>query len=154
MSDNRQTASNELRSPGRLLQASFADNLLFMFSSSFPMVTVSELGALPTLVRKMSSRKALRRLMVETGIPSSVLETPKARIPLEAMVRLFSSASQNVGEEDFGLRVGEGTGLDDFGDWAAYAASARDLRAGLHRICDMSTAVRKSAIGRSKSRPL
>ncbi len=100
------------------------------------MTTVSELGPLPALVSDMSGGRALRRLLTNMGIPTAVLDTPHARIPLEAMVRLFDAAAREVGDDDFGLRVGRGTGLSDFGDWVAYGAGARNLGAGLSRLCD------------------
>lgn len=107
-----------------------------MLSTHIPMTTASELGSLPALVREASGSRALRRLFNKTGVPTSVLETPDARIPLEAMVNLFASAAREVGVDDFGLHVGNGTGLEDFGDWVAYAAGARDLGKGLERLCD------------------
>lgn len=106
-----------------------------MLRAHIPMTTVSELGSLPALVREASGERALRRLLSDAGIPTSVLEAPQARIPLEAMVDLFDTAARNVGDEYFGLRVGSGTGLDDFGDWVAYAVGARDLGMGLERLC-------------------
>ncbi|MGI9514170.1 MAG: AraC family transcriptional regulator ligand-binding domain-containing protein, partial [Anderseniella sp.] len=112
------------------------DTLRSMFKAHIPMVTVSELGALPALVREASGGRALRRLLASLGIPTAVLDTPQARIPMEAMIQLFDAAAREVGDDDFGLRVGRGTGLEDFGDWAAYAAGGRDLGAGIRRLCD------------------
>lgn len=114
----------------------FAVTLLGVFDSSIPMTTASELGALPELVREMSGAKALSRLLKENGFPTTVLDTPDAKIPLQATIQLFDAAAREVGEYGFGLRVGQGTGLEDFGDWAVYSLGARNLEEGLHRVCD------------------
>lgn len=106
-----------------------------MLNKSIPLTTASEMGTLPSLIRKHSGRRGLNRLLSAVGIPSAVLDDPNAMIPLEAMVQLFDAAARHVGEEDFGLLVGRGTGLDDFGDWAAYGVGARNLGKGLERIC-------------------
>lgn len=51
------------------------------------------------------------------------------------MVRAFAAAAQEVGEEDFGLRVGRDMSLSAYGDWAAYCAGAKTLGEGLQRVC-------------------
>ncbi|MGI9355497.1 MAG: AraC family transcriptional regulator ligand-binding domain-containing protein [Rhizobiaceae bacterium] len=107
-----------------------------MLRTHIPTVTASELGALPAVVRESSGGRGLRRLLAESGIPTAVLDTPQARIPTEAMVQLFDAAAREVGDDDFGLRVGRGTGLEDFGDWVAYAAGGCNLGAALRRLCD------------------
>ena len=106
-----------------------------MLNKSIPLTTASEMGTLPSLIREHSGRRGLNRLMSAVGIPSAVLDDPNAMIPLEAMVQLFDAAGRHVGEEEFGLLVGRGTGLVDFGDWAAFGVSARTLGKGLERIC-------------------
>ncbi|WP_068309949.1 helix-turn-helix domain-containing protein [Aliiruegeria sabulilitoris] len=99
------------------------------------MTTVAGWGPLPELVREMSGERTLRRVLEAAGIPVGVLDAPQQRIPIARMVQLFEGATRAVGEETFGLRVGRGTQLADYGDWAGYCAGARTLADGLERVC-------------------
>lgn len=76
---------------------------------------------------------ALRRVLAAEGVPAGLIEKPEALIPLPAMFGLFERAARMGGEDLFGLRVGERMEPKDFGLWARYTVSGRNLAVMIQR---------------------
>jgi AraC-like DNA-binding protein len=96
--------------------------------------TASGLGPLPRLLEDMGGRTAVRRVFKNAGVPLDLIENRRTHLPIRDMIALFSQAAIDLGDADFGLRVGAHMSTIDFGPWARYALAAQNLGAMLERM--------------------
>lgn len=71
-----------------------------------PLTTATGMGPLPSVLEKMSGRRAVYRVFQETGIPLELVEQRDLKIPLAAMIALFNRA-----EKEAAMRL-SGSGWD------------------------------------------
>ncbi|WP_171179642.1 AraC family transcriptional regulator [Ruegeria sp. HKCCD8929] len=77
---------------------------------------------------------AVERAFDKADLPIDVVEDRSLRIPMSAMVKVFSEAERLSGDPQFGLRVGLEMKGTDLGAWFEYATQAPSLRLGIQRL--------------------
>lgn len=92
------------------------------------------MGPLPAMVEELAGFPALERTFRASGLSLSLLDHRDTRIPLESMHRLYDVAAREVGDADFGLRVGQRMDPFSYGDWGNYLSSGRTLGGAIRRM--------------------
>jgi AraC-like DNA-binding protein len=100
--------------------------------SRFRLTGVSGLGPLARVCESVGDG-VLDRVLRGAGVPASLIASPDAMIPLQAMYAVFGESARAAGDELFGLRVGEAMHPADFGIWVRYALAARTAREMIRR---------------------
>lgn len=98
------------------------------------MTTATGLGPLPEMLEERESRKAVRRLFAEQGVPLQLVHDRQHRLPLATMAALFDGAARRAGDAGFGLDVGARMPPGDYGLWVRYAMQAPTLADAIMRI--------------------
>lgn len=98
------------------------------------MTTASGMGSLPDLVEEMVGAPGLERVFRRSGLPLELTAERSIRVPMAAMVDLFSEAARETGRRDFGLQVGLRMRPSDYGLWMEYSLAAPTLRAAIARL--------------------
>jgi AraC-like DNA-binding protein len=82
----------------------------------------------------MAGRAALHRVFEQERVPIALIENREMRLPLWALSALIERGSHEAGERIFGARVGETMSPVNYGLWAEYGRSGRNLAVGLRRV--------------------
>jgi len=104
-----------------------------MTAANIALTRARGMGRLPGLVEQAVGWGSLERLFWRLDLPVAVIAEPDIVIPLEVMVDLFEEASREVGDQNFGLRVGKSMTFADYGMWGRYLGSAPTLAKALVR---------------------
>jgi len=104
-----------------------------MAPSAIAMTSLRGLGPLPRIVADAAGPDALDRLYVAHGLPVEP-DLARGMIPVDTMMGLFEDAARLIGDETFGLRVGDTMVPQDYGPWVTYAMAAPVLREALDRL--------------------
>ena len=98
-----------------------------------PMTKATGFGALPELLEKRASQRALIRVFRDKNVPLEIFENRETRLPVGAMMQIFDTAARAAGERTFGLDVGLSMSHLDFGLWIEYCVMADTLGEALCR---------------------
>ncbi len=91
------------------------------------------MGNLPVLLEEMAGQRSVRHAFNFARLPVAIIDQPEMKIPLGSLQRLFTSAADQVGTRDFGLRVGLDMRHTGYGDWSNYLTGAETLGGALNR---------------------
>ena len=95
--------------------------------------SIEGFGHLPQLLESSGGTRRIERVFVSAGVPLSLAFQAQGWIPLSAMMSLLERTARELGDDLFGLHLGETMQPADFGLWASYAQSAADLKTAIER---------------------
>ncbi|WP_171052555.1 AraC family transcriptional regulator [Ruegeria sediminis] len=85
------------------------------------------------LVDRVGER-GLHKAFKNAGLPLTVMDTPRAAIPLNGLAVLWKEAARATGDRTFGFVGGKEMTVQTYGLWLEYCASAPTFREALARI--------------------
>lgn len=93
---------------------------------------LSGLGPTADLLERNGS-SSLSRVFMRAEIPLVLLHKKEAFIPYKHLLLALENAARELGDDLFGLHLGQLIGATGFTEWGRYAAAAPDLRGALIR---------------------
>ena len=94
----------------------------------------SGFGPLPRLVEMAGGRRALARLLGARGLPYELIASPMLFAPMPEFMAIFEDAARLLGDDTFGITVGQHMSPIDFGPVSRYAASAPTVGQAVERL--------------------
>lgn len=99
-----------------------------------PSFTIARgLGPLPRMLESARGAPAVERVFRSAGVPLALIQDQNHKLPLQTLMELIQRAARELGDEGFGLRLGDAMQPEDFGPVVRYMLCAPDLRALLLR---------------------
>lgn len=94
----------------------------------------SGFGPLPRLLEAAHGPRLVARIFQSEDLPLSILSGDGSWVPMRGLMAVFERSAAELGDEFFGLHVGQEMQPEDFGLWARYVVSAPSLRGMISRM--------------------
>jgi AraC-like DNA-binding protein len=99
-----------------------------------PSFTIARgLGPLPRMLEAARGIPAVERVFRSEGLPLGLAQDQNSKLPLHSLMGLIERAAREVGDDQFGVSLGEAMRPEDFGPVVRYMLAAPDLRTLLWR---------------------
>jgi AraC-like DNA-binding protein len=105
-----------------------------MFASAPAFTNSSGIGPLPSFLEEAGGLRMVARVFQSESLPITAASSDTNWIPLRNLLSLFERSAAAVGDDLFGLHVGQAMRPEDFGLWAQYAMSAPSLGCMISRV--------------------
>lgn len=91
------------------------------------------LGPLPRMLEAARGMPAIERVFRAEGVPVGLAQDQNHKLPLHSLMGLIERAAREVGDELFGVSLGNAMRPEDYGPVVTYMLAAADVRALLWR---------------------